>query len=56
VPFRAWSAAKYLESWAYLLLDFSEAAFSVAIGYVVAARLLRPRFICGLAECGGYRR
>lgn len=33
-------SGEYQESWAYLLLDFAEAAFSVAIGYLVAARLL----------------
>ena len=33
-------SGEYLESWVYLLLDLGEAAFGLAIGYVVAARLL----------------
>jgi len=36
------ASGEYLESWLYLLLDFGEAAFGLAIGYVVAARLLTP--------------
>lgn len=33
-------SGEYLQSWVYLLLDFGEAAFGLAIGYFVAARLL----------------
>jgi len=39
------ASGEYLESWVYLMLDFAEAAFGLAIGYVVAARMLTPRFI-----------
>ena len=41
---------EYLESWVYLLLDLGEAAFGLAIGYVVAARLLSPRAIRNQAK------
>jgi hypothetical protein len=37
------ASGEYLGSWIYLLLDLGEAAFGLAIGYVVAARLLSPR-------------
>lgn len=39
------ASGEYLTSWIYLLLDFGEAAFGLAVGYAVAAWLLAPRFI-----------
>ncbi|MGH7050307.1 MAG: hypothetical protein ACREFV_02835 [Acetobacteraceae bacterium] len=39
------ASGEYSTSWIYLLLDFGEAAFGLAIGYAVAAWLLEPRFI-----------
>ncbi|MGH7049718.1 MAG: hypothetical protein ACREFJ_05060 [Acetobacteraceae bacterium] len=39
------ASGEYLTSWIYLLLDFGEAAFGLAIGYAVAAWLLAPRLI-----------
>ena len=38
------ASGEYQESWVYLLLDFGEAALGLVVGYVVAARLLTPRF------------
>jgi hypothetical protein len=37
------ATGEYLESWVYLLLDLGEAAFGLAFGYLVAARLLSRR-------------
>jgi hypothetical protein len=37
------ASGEYMASWVYLLLDLGEAAFGLAVGYVVAARLLSPR-------------
>ena len=34
------ASGEYLESWIYLLLDLGEAALGLAVGYVIAARLL----------------
>jgi hypothetical protein len=36
-------SGEYHESWMYLLLDLGEAAFGLAIGFVVAHRLLKRR-------------
>ena len=44
------ASGEYLGSWIYLLLDLGEAAFGLAIGYVVAARLLSPRAIRNQAK------
>jgi hypothetical protein len=37
------ASGEYLHSWIYLLLDIGEAALGLAVGFVVAARLLTPR-------------
>ena len=37
------ASGEYLESWGFFLLDLGEAAFGLAVGYVVAARLLSRR-------------
>lgn len=47
------ASGEYLESWVYLLLDFGEAASGLVIGYIVAARLLTPRFVRHLAPRKG---
>jgi hypothetical protein len=44
------ASGEYLESWVYLLLDFGEAEIGLVIGYIVAARLLTPRFVRREAE------
>ena len=36
-------SGEYVESWGYLLLDFGEAALGLAIGFVIAHRLLSGR-------------
>jgi hypothetical protein len=36
-------SGEYAESWVYLLLDFGEAALGLAVGFVIAHRLLSGR-------------
>jgi hypothetical protein len=44
------ASGEYTQSWVYLLLDLGEATFGLAVGYVVAARLLSHRATRNQAE------
>jgi hypothetical protein len=48
------ASGEYHESWIYLLLDFGEAALGLAVGYVVAGRLLMRRGTRHAAPSGGH--
>jgi hypothetical protein len=39
------ASGEYAESWLYLLLDFGEAAFGLAAGFVIAAKILPSRAV-----------